>query len=165
LLNGGNIKYLPLIATARESLWYLPVSREGPYSDRILLLRDCLRKALHSALKGAIQNQLRSRADEVVREALGLGCTEFDCWVDVYVDGCPIVLRFLNAKKDLVITRRLSYKRLLEPFGTVFSLVDAVDMKIIVQSRVLNTEGIKGRHSPLPVRKEAKNGGVNEQRH
>ena len=146
----SEIANLPLIATARKSLWYLPVSREGPHTDPIFLMKHLIKKSLHSALKGATADLLRERADEITRDALRDGYIEFDCWVDLYGSSDSIVLRFLNAEKDAMFTHRLSFGRIAERFDIVFTVEDLVDLKIIVQSRVLNTEGIECRRHTLP---------------
>lgn len=149
------IGVLPLMFTAQKSLWYLPVSRDGPHTDPIVLMRHFLRKSLHSALKGATAELLRDRADEITKDALRDGYSEFDCWVDLYGNNDSIVLRFLNAQKDAAFTRRLSSGPIAKRFGVVFTLEDLVDLKILVQARVLNTEGVECRRHNLPRKRLA----------
>jgi hypothetical protein len=136
---------LPLIETAKKSTWYLPVRREGPFGDTLSFMHAFIKKALHSALKGAIIEYFEDDAEKIAKMALSNGFKEFDADIGRSMYPLGIVLRFRNQQTDQEFTRRLSQQKITKPFNVHFHLGDMVDIVICVESHVLAMDGIEPR--------------------
>ncbi len=145
----SHLDNLPMIETAKKGHWY-PSIRNGyriyrPYvrePDAVAHVCDCLRHAIMAAVKTAVIDDLKHRATRLAEDALTTGHIEFACDLDLRSNGMPVVCRFLNPTTEHSYTRRLSYMAAVKPFGPAITLGDAVDLKIVVQSKILSTPGI-----------------------
>ncbi len=92
---------------------------------------------------------LLSEADMYLFQALNRGCNQFSCFIDLNKPGFAIHLRFSGEVEIEGETKTRTHSFILENYDKVYrdlgiplTMENAVDLKIAVQSIILNTEGV-----------------------
>jgi ribosomal protein L17 len=99
------------------------------------------------AAKREATEWLWARAEPLATVAKQNGFHFFDCRVgDSSRENMAIIFRFSDGKGSHYICRLSGYKRILKKNDCQLSLADGVDIKVGIQSRVLNMPGIKSAH-------------------
>lgn len=139
----------PVIAVAATPPPPEPVAPPKP-----IVTPEMLAKQKHQEAFSAARQALLDDAEMFLLQAFDGGYTQFLCELDLKKEGFPITLTFINAegkKKEFTITQ---YATEFTRHDVPLTLEDAVDLKISVQSKILNEEGIE------PFYGEAKQGRI-----
>jgi hypothetical protein len=108
-------------------------------------------RAARTKQQAAFEGARRAIIDDTelfMIQALDDGFTKFECNIDLKKNGFPILLSFANdkgEKKEFVLTH---HAKTFNTHGLNLTLEDAVDLKIAVQSKVLNETGTEPMRTP-----------------
>ena len=149
----GPVTLAQQIRALYEGGYYTPLAHVVTHSsDGHRQVWKALRHLVKEGAKQVALTYARGRLDEILSEARVRKCLYCRCNIDLSVEHIPIAIQFTDHESDEFV-RRIRVDKIFNEFSSILTLGDMVDIKIALQSRLLNSPGIEPMRRRRRVRK------------